>query len=71
MYSLTEITQQTLIEVKALDKKFGAIHAVKNLSTGEGGAISLNLSEPFDNQQIYNYLSVFCMHGQSKDALTK
>jgi ABC-2 type transport system ATP-binding protein len=29
---LTENTQQTLIEVKSLDKKFGAIHAVKNLS---------------------------------------
>jgi len=30
--SLTENTQPTLIEVKSLDKKFGAIHAVKNLS---------------------------------------
>lgn len=29
---MTENTQQTLIEVKSLDKKFGAIHAVKNLS---------------------------------------
>jgi len=29
---LTENTQQTLIEVKSLDKRFGAIHAVKNLS---------------------------------------
>ena len=32
MYSLTENTQPTLIEVKSLDKKFGAIHAVNNLS---------------------------------------
>jgi ABC-2 type transport system ATP-binding protein len=32
VYSLTENTQQTLIEVKSLDKKFGAIHAVRNLS---------------------------------------
>ena len=29
---MTENTQQTLIEVKSLDKKFGAIHAVRNLS---------------------------------------
>ncbi len=29
---MTENTQPTLIEVKSLDKKFGAIHAVKNLS---------------------------------------
>lgn len=29
---MTENTQQTLIEVKSLDKKFNAIHAVKNLS---------------------------------------
>jgi ABC-2 type transport system ATP-binding protein len=32
VYRLTENTQPTLIEVKSLDKKFGAIHAVKNLS---------------------------------------
>jgi ABC-2 type transport system ATP-binding protein len=32
VHSLTENTQPTLIEVKSLDKKFGAIHAVKNLS---------------------------------------
>jgi ABC-2 type transport system ATP-binding protein len=29
---LTENTQQTLVEVKSLDKKFGTIHAVKDLS---------------------------------------
>jgi ABC-2 type transport system ATP-binding protein len=32
VHSLTENTQPTLIEVKSLDKRFGAIHAVKNLS---------------------------------------
>lgn len=48
-----------------------SFHAVKNLTTAEGGAIAMNLPEPFDNTQIYNYLNVFSLHGQNKDALTK
>jgi len=48
-----------------------SFHAVKNLTTGEGGAISLNLQEPFDNESIYKYLSVYTLHGQSSDAYSK
>jgi dTDP-4-amino-4,6-dideoxygalactose transaminase len=48
-----------------------SFHAVKNLTTAEGGAIALNLPFPFDNEDIYHYLSTLALHGQSKDALAK
>ena len=48
-----------------------SFHAVKNLSTAEGGAIALNLPEPFDNLHVYNKLCVTTLHGQNKDALAK
>jgi dTDP-4-amino-4,6-dideoxygalactose transaminase len=48
-----------------------SFHAVKNLTTSEGGAIALNLPEPFDNQEIYNLLCIKSLHGQNKDALAK
>jgi len=48
-----------------------SFHAVKNLTTGEGGAIALNLEEPFDNNLIYNYQNIMSLHGQSKDAFQK
>lgn len=61
------------------NKKVGAFadatvfsfHAVKNLTTAEGGAIALNLPQPFDNEKIYQYLCVHTLHGQNKDALAK
>ena len=48
-----------------------SFHAVKNLTTSEGGAIALNLPAPFNNHEIYKYLCVFTLHGQNKDALAK
>jgi dTDP-4-amino-4,6-dideoxygalactose transaminase len=48
-----------------------SFHAVKNLTTGEGGAVALNLPEPFSNQEIYNSLCIKTLHGQNKDALAK
>jgi dTDP-4-amino-4,6-dideoxygalactose transaminase len=48
-----------------------SFHAVKNLTTGEGGAICLNLPEPFDNVEIYNNLCIKSLHGQTKDAYSK
>ncbi|POY35785.1 capsular biosynthesis protein [Solitalea longa] len=48
-----------------------SFHAVKNLTTAEGGAMCFNLPEPFDNQEIYQALSVKALHGQNKDALAK
>jgi dTDP-4-amino-4,6-dideoxygalactose transaminase len=48
-----------------------SFHAVKNLTTGEGGAIAFNLPAPFSNTELYSYFCVFTLHGQNKDALSK
>jgi dTDP-4-amino-4,6-dideoxygalactose transaminase len=48
-----------------------SFHAVKNLTTAEGGAIALNLPSPFDNEAVYKTLCVKTLHGQDKDALAK
>jgi len=48
-----------------------SFHAVKNLTTAEGGAIALNFPEPFNNEDIYKYLCIYTLHGQNKDALAK
>ena len=48
-----------------------SFHAVKNLTTAEGGAVALNLPKPFDNSKIYTDLCVKSLHGQNKDALAK
>lgn len=48
-----------------------SFHAVKNLTTAEGGAVALNLPAPFDNEAVYKTLCVKTLHGQDKDALAK
>ena len=48
-----------------------SFHAVKNLTTAEGGAVALNFPAPFDNTELYNYLCMYTLHGQNKDALAK
>ncbi|MFM8596891.1 MAG: DegT/DnrJ/EryC1/StrS family aminotransferase [Flavobacteriales bacterium] len=48
-----------------------SFHAVKNLTTAEGGAISFNLPENFDHDEIYKLFNIKILHGQSKDALAK
>ena len=48
-----------------------SFHAVKNLTTSEGGAVALNLPPPFINEDIYKNLNIKSLHGQSKDALAK
>lgn len=55
----------------ACDATVFSFHAVKNLTTAEGGAIVLNLPPPFDNQKIYQHLCIHTLHGQTKDALSK
>lgn len=48
-----------------------SFHAVKNLTTAEGGAVALNLPFPFNNADIYSKLCISTLHGQNKDALAK
>ena len=48
-----------------------SFHAVKNLTTAEGGAVCLNLPKSFDAEEVYKELNIFSLHGQSKDAFAK
>lgn len=48
-----------------------SFHAVKNLTTAEGGALAFNLPEPFDHEELYRHFNTMSLHGQSKDALAK
>ena len=48
-----------------------SFHAVKNFTTGEGGAASWRTIEGIDDEEIYRYFQLLSLHGQSKDALAK
>lgn len=48
-----------------------SFHAVKNLTTAEGGALTWNTISGIDNEAIYKQLQLLSLHGQSKDALAK
>lgn len=48
-----------------------SFHAVKNLTTAEGGAICFNLPDVFDHEELYKLFCIKILHGQSKDALAK
>ncbi|WP_204206536.1 DegT/DnrJ/EryC1/StrS family aminotransferase [Mammaliicoccus sciuri] len=48
-----------------------SFHAVKNLTTGEGGAVTWKNNPLLDNEKIYNQFMLHSLHGQSKDALSK
>ncbi len=48
-----------------------SFHAVKNLTTGEGGAVTWNTINGIDDNEIYRQYMLLSLHGQSKDALLK
>ena len=48
-----------------------SFHAVKNLTTAEGGAVTWKNIEGIDNEDLYRRYMLLSLHGQSKDALTK
>lgn len=48
-----------------------SFHAVKNITTAEGGVICLNLPSPFNNADEYAYLRMMTLNGQTKDAFSK
>ena len=60
-------------------KKVGSIadfsafsfHAVKNITTAEGGALTWRHIDGIDDEEIYQKLQLLSLHGQSKDALAK
>lgn len=48
-----------------------SFHAVKNLTTAEGGAVTWSDIEGVDNEALYKKYQLLSLHGQSKDALAK
>jgi dTDP-4-amino-4,6-dideoxygalactose transaminase len=48
-----------------------SFHAVKNLTTAEGGAVVWRPDLGFDDDKLYNQFMLYSLHGQSKDALAK
>ena len=48
-----------------------SFHAVKNLTTAEGGAMCFDLPDTFDHEEIYKTMCTRILHGQNKDALAK
>ena len=48
-----------------------SFHAVKNLTTAEGGALTWIDREGLDNDKLYHQVQLLSLHGQSKDALSK
>ena len=48
-----------------------SFHAVKNLTTAEGGALVWKKQEGIDDEALYNHAQLLSLHGQSKDALAK
>ncbi len=48
-----------------------SFHAVKNLTTAEGGALTWRSVEGVDNEALYKQFQLLSLHGQNKDALAK
>lgn len=48
-----------------------SFHAVKNLTTAEGGALTWKSIPGVDDEEIYHQAQLYSLHGQSKDALAK
>lgn len=56
---------------QAADFTCFSFHAVKNLTTAEGGAVVWRDLPGLDNDKLYNQYMLYSLHGQSKDALAK
>lgn len=48
-----------------------SFHAVKNLTTAEGGALTWRTIPGIDDEELYHQIQLLSLHGQSKDALAK
>lgn len=48
-----------------------SFHAVKNLTTAEGGAVTWKSHEDIDDEKLYKDYQIYSLHGQTKDALEK
>lgn len=60
-----------LISGQVADFTCFSFHAVKNLTTAEGGAVVWKNNLGLDDEDLYNQFMLYSLHGQSKDALSK
>lgn len=56
---------------KSSDIAVYSLHAVKNITSAEGGAVVFNLPKPFINEDVKKFFKLWGMNGQTKDAFTK
>ncbi|MFZ4263631.1 DegT/DnrJ/EryC1/StrS family aminotransferase [Sphingobacterium sp. HJSM2_6] len=64
-------TYNGLASAKMSDITIFSFHAVKNITTAEGGCVCLNLPPRFSALTEYEFLKKYTLNGQSKDALAK
>jgi len=55
----------------AADFSCFSFHAVKNLTTAEGGAVTWRNRQGLDNDYLYDQYKLYSLHGQNKDAAAK
>ena len=48
-----------------------SLHAVKNITSAEGGALGINLPKPFNNTDVKNEMKLMSLNCQTKDAFAK
>ena len=48
-----------------------SFHAVKNLTTAEGGAVVFNVADKFNHEELKKKFKISSLHGQTKDAFSK
>lgn len=64
-------TQNNLNSGQVADFTCFSFHAVKNLTTSEGGAVVWRNDLDLDSEELYEEYMLLSLHGQSKDALAK
>lgn len=70
-HSLGALYKEGIPTGSETDVAIFSLHAVKNVTTAEGGAICLNLPVPFDNKELYVSLRQMSLNCQTKDAFSK
>ena len=70
-HSLGAFYSPTVRTGSETDVAIFSLHAVKNVTTAEGGAICLNLPMPFKNEDLYHQLRQMTLNCQTKDAFSK
>ena len=70
-HSLGALYKESVPTGSETDVAIFSLHAVKNVTTAEGGAICLNLPTPFDNNELLTKLRQMSLNFQTKDAFSK